>query len=223
MALGAATLRSLVRSRLWGVLHRPPPSRGPQAAAAQLGAAPEAVPRMAVTCSSALPASRAFPFSANSVLQETLLPTLSRLPAPAQTNTFIMLNSRAITLRSFRDMNPLSLISSPAPFPEWGRCAFITHHSTEHPSTPLRTRLHRGHELQLWECLGWAQTTPHYPKATVSLQNASSPFFQTQLFPPFGVTVLTMELGRRMGTCIQMEEPTSPTDLPSTGSCRAHS
>lgn len=66
----------------------------------------------------ALPGSQGFPFPADLVLQETLLPTLSALPAPAQTNTFITPNSRAVPPRSFRDVNPLPLTSSPAPFPE---------------------------------------------------------------------------------------------------------
>lgn len=66
----------------------------------------------------ALPGSQGFPFPAGSELQETLLPTLSRLSAAGQANAFIPLNSRAMTPRRFRDVNPLSLTSFPALFPE---------------------------------------------------------------------------------------------------------
>lgn len=69
------------------------------------------------------------------MLQETLLPTLSRLSATVQANAFITPNSRAVTPRSFRDMNPLSLTSSPALFPELGHHAFITR-GTEHLHSP---------------------------------------------------------------------------------------
>lgn len=80
----------------------------------------------------ALPGSQGFPFLADLVLQETLLPTLSGLPAPAQTNTFITPNSRAVTPQSFRDVNPLPLTSSPAPFPE-----LLCIHHPQHGVSPV--------------------------------------------------------------------------------------
>ena len=90
-------------------------------------------------------------------------------------------------------MNPLSLASSPAPLPELGRDAFSTRgtehlHSPPQPPrlfpwdlllSPPNPSVHGDHQATRspmaggpgwWVRLGEAQTTPHHPKSTASLQ-----------------------------------------------------